>query len=69
MAITDQLNSNYSVPIKTNKPWLIDDDIVISGIAGRFPESDNIDQLAENLLNNVDMVTCDDRRWPLGILI
>lgn len=44
----------------------IDDDIVISGISGRFPESENIDELKENLYNNVDMVTEDDRRWPVG---
>lgn len=44
----------------------IDDDIVISGIGGRFPESDNIDELASNLLNGVDMVTRDGRRWPIG---
>nr|XP_027196308.1 fatty acid synthase-like [Dermatophagoides pteronyssinus] len=44
----------------------IDDDIVISGISGRFPESDNIDELKENLYNHVDMVTEDDRRWPVG---
>lgn len=46
----------------------IDDDIVISGISGRFPESDNIDELKENLYNHVDMVTEDDRRWPVGKL-
>lgn len=45
----------------------IDDDIVISGISGRFPESENIDELKENLYNNVDMVTEDDRRWPVGM--
>ncbi|OTF78648.1 fatty acid synthase-like protein, partial [Euroglyphus maynei] len=43
-----------------------DNDIVISGISGRFPESENIDELKENLYNHVDMVTEDDRRWPVG---
>ena len=41
-------------------------EVVISGIAGRYPESDNVDELRDNLFNNVDMVTCDDRRWPPG---
>ncbi|KAI1292128.1 Fatty acid synthase [Halotydeus destructor] len=43
------------------------EDIVISGISGRFPESDNIDELSDNLFNHVDMVTEDDRRWPKGL--
>lgn len=47
--------------------WEMDDEIVIAGVAGRFPESDNIDELRDNLLNNVDMITEDDRRWPLGL--
>lgn len=42
------------------------EDIVISGISGRFPESDNIDELNDNLFNHVDMVTEDDRRYPIG---
>ena len=42
------------------------EDIVISGISGRYPESDNIDELKDNLYNHVDMVTADDRRWPMG---
>ena len=47
--------------------WEMKDDIVISGISGRFPESDNIDELRDNLYNNVDMVTEDERRWPFGL--
>lgn len=43
------------------------DDIVISGISGRFPESDNLDELKDNLYNHVDMITADDRRWPPGL--
>ncbi|KAI1292130.1 Fatty acid synthase [Halotydeus destructor] len=42
-------------------------DIAIAGISGRFPESDNIDELSDNLFNHVDMVTEDDRRWPKGL--
>lgn len=47
--------------------WDMTEDIVISGISGRFPESDNVDELAENLLNHVDMITEDERRWPIGL--
>lgn len=42
------------------------DEVVISGVAGRFPDSDNVDHLYENLMNKVDLVTDDDRRWKLG---
>ncbi|GAB0087173.1 Fatty acid synthase [Sergentomyia squamirostris] len=40
------------------------DEIVITGFSGRFPESSNIEEFTENLLNGVDMVNDDPRRWP-----
>ncbi|XP_014482327.1 PREDICTED: fatty acid synthase-like [Dinoponera quadriceps] len=40
-----------------------EEEIVISGIAGRFPGSDNIKELQENLLHKVDLGSDDDRRW------
>ncbi|CAF0706992.1 unnamed protein product [Brachionus calyciflorus] len=43
------------------------DDLVISGVSGRYPESENIDEFAQNLYNGVDMVTETDRRWPIGL--
>ncbi len=42
------------------------EEVVISGMSGRFPESDNTDEFAKNLYNKVDMITEDDRRWPTG---
>lgn len=39
------------------------EEIVISGISGVFPESDNVEEFAENLFNKVDLVTDDDRRF------
>ncbi|XP_054155200.1 fatty acid synthase-like [Oppia nitens] len=64
MAIDYELGSgdNYQMP-----EWEMNDDIVISGVAGRYPESDNIDELRDNLYNGVDMITEDDRRWPSGL--
>ena len=38
--------------------------IVISGMSGRFPESDTIDELTKNFYDNIDLITDDDRRWP-----
>ncbi|KAM9817197.1 fatty acid synthase [Neosynchiropus ocellatus] len=43
------------------------DDIVIAGISGRLPESNNLEEFWENLINGVDMVTEDDRRWKPGL--
>ncbi|XP_071781118.1 fatty acid synthase [Centroberyx gerrardi] len=43
------------------------DEIVIAGISGRLPESDNLEEFWENLFNGVDMVTEDDRRWKPGL--
>ncbi|KAH9507034.1 hypothetical protein DERF_011738 [Dermatophagoides farinae] len=45
----------------------IKEDIVISGISGRFPEADNMDEFAQKLFSGEDMVTRDDRRWPVEI--
>ncbi|XP_014204160.1 fatty acid synthase-like [Copidosoma floridanum] len=42
-----------------------EEDIVISGIAGRFPESNNMKQLYHNLMSKNDLITDDDRRWKL----
>ncbi len=42
------------------------EDVVISGVGGRFPESDTVDEFAQNLYNKVDMIVEDDRRWPTG---
>lgn len=42
------------------------EEIVISGIAGRFPNSDNMNQLRENLFNKINLSTEDHERWKLG---
>lgn len=41
-----------------SKPWRAfaaseEDEIMIAGMAGRFPECDNVDELAHNLYNKV----------------
>ena len=45
------------------------EEIVISGISGRYPESDNIAEFADNLLAGRDLLTVDDRRWEPGLII
>lgn len=46
--------------------WFTMDEIVITGISGRLPESNNLEEFWENLINGVDMVTEDNRRWTPG---
>lgn len=42
---------------------LVQEDVVISGIGGYFPESINIEELQKNLLDNKDLV---GTRWRQG---
>ena len=37
----------------------VEDEIVISGMSGRFPESESLDELWENLMSGVDMIKVD----------
>ncbi|XP_031346518.1 fatty acid synthase-like [Photinus pyralis] len=39
------------------------EEIVITGMSGRFPESDDVYQYRSNIYNKVDMITSDNRRW------
>uniref|UniRef100_A0A915L0Z2 Beta-ketoacyl synthase N-terminal domain-containing protein n=1 Tax=Romanomermis culicivorax TaxID=13658 RepID=A0A915L0Z2_ROMCU len=43
--------------------WIDQDEVVISGISCRLPESDNMNEFKDHLVNGDDMVTKDDRRW------
>ncbi|XP_025155072.1 LOW QUALITY PROTEIN: fatty acid synthase-like [Harpegnathos saltator] len=43
----------------------LDEEIVISGIAGRFPNADNMKELQENLFNMIDLGSSDNRRWDI----
>lgn len=41
-------------------------EVVISGMAGVFPESWNLTEFREKLLAGEDMVSDDDSKWPRG---
>ena len=41
-------------------------ELVISGVSGRLPESENVGEFEQHLMNGEDMVTEDDRRWQPG---
>ena len=43
-----------------------DDEIVIAGISGRFPDCDNLKEFWDRLLNGDMLVTRDNRRWDPG---
>ncbi|XP_042639485.1 fatty acid synthase [Orycteropus afer afer] len=43
------------------------EEVVIAGMSGKLPESENLQEFWDNLLNGVDMVTDDDRRWKAGL--
>ncbi|RWS10399.1 hypothetical protein B4U79_10038, partial [Dinothrombium tinctorium] len=41
---------------------------VIAGISGRYPNSDNLEQFWNNLMNGAQMCSVDDTRWPVGFM-
>ena len=54
----------YNIPCCQNRMGVTkgcDDEVVISGMSGRFPESDTVHELWENLNNKVDMISIDGR--------
>lgn len=51
----------------THQPYTnLNDDIVITGISGRLPESSSIEEFKDQLFAGVDLITDDERRWPSG---
>ncbi|CAB3365146.1 Hypothetical predicted protein [Cloeon dipterum] len=48
-------------------PWPPGEEVVISGLSARLPESANIDEFREQLFAGVDLITDDERRWPSGL--
>ncbi|XP_043067726.1 fatty acid synthase isoform X1 [Drosophila bipectinata] len=52
-------NKKYS----RSRPETDGDDIVISGMAGKFPNCSNITEYEFKLYNKIDMVDDDERRW------
>lgn len=43
------------------------EEVVIAGMSGKLPESENLQEFWDNLMGGVDMVTDDDRRWKAGL--
>lgn len=53
-------------PLPEKRQWPMDEDIVISGISGRYPESNSVDEFWEKLLSGVELISSNDLRWPVG---
>jgi fatty acid synthase len=43
------------------------EEVVISGMSGRLPDSNTIREFRDNLFSKTDMVTDDDRKWKLDL--
>lgn len=50
----------------TSPFWRDQEEIVISGVSGRFPRSSNVKEFGDLLLAGEDLITEDDLRWPPG---
>ncbi|EPB72575.1 Beta-ketoacyl synthase protein [Ancylostoma ceylanicum] len=46
--------------------WKEQEEIVISGVSGRFPRCENVNEFGDLLLQGEDLITEDDLRWPPG---
>lgn len=44
-------------------------EVVISGIAGYFPNCNNVEELKETLFSKTNGITIDSRRWIKGMAI
>uniref|UniRef100_A0A913I721 Fatty acid synthase n=1 Tax=Strongyloides stercoralis TaxID=6248 RepID=A0A913I721_STRER len=47
--------------------WRGQDDIVITGVSGRFPKSENMAEFEQHLYAGDDLITEDDLRWTPGL--
>uniref|UniRef100_A0A1B0B9K0 Fatty acid synthase n=1 Tax=Glossina palpalis gambiensis TaxID=67801 RepID=A0A1B0B9K0_9MUSC len=56
-------NGNKDKKFSRVYPATDGDDVVISGMAGKFPNCHNIDEYEYKLYNKIDMIDDDERRW------
>ncbi|CAO1403431.1 unnamed protein product [Diamesa serratosioi] len=61
--LTIKMFSTSNIRAKLRAQTSHNDEVVISGISGRFPNSNNMHEFSDNLYNKVDMVDDDERRW------
>ncbi|XP_053214097.1 fatty acid synthase-like [Panonychus citri] len=49
-----------------HRKWKVKEDVIISGMSGRFPKSESVDEFADNLFNSIDMMTGGNDRFRSG---
>lgn len=59
-------NEEFKIPLKIFNNGDPGEDIVISGIGGRYPDSADVDEFWSKIMSGVELSTIDDRRWPVG---
>lgn len=59
---------NVEVAAESPK-YFEDDDVVISGISGRFPNCDTFEEFKQKLFNGTDILAEGENRWPDGKLL
>lgn len=63
-------NSQFSSPDFDYSRWLSSpepgEEIVISGMSGRLPESNNIEEFKNNIFNKKNLSTPDDKKWKMN---
>ncbi|KJH41745.1 acyl transferase domain protein [Dictyocaulus viviparus] len=64
--VSDNSQSGESMSSNDQPWWKDQEEIVISGVSGRFPRCENVDEFGDLLLQGEDLVTEDDLRWPPG---
>lgn len=43
-------------------------EVVISGISGRFPDCESVEELKQKLFSKTNMISVDNRKWIAGNL-
>lgn len=46
--------------------YYVDDDVVISGMSGRFPHCATVEEFKQKLFNGTDILSEGESRWPEG---
>lgn len=59
-------NEEFKIPVKNFNNGDPGEDIVISGIGGRYPDSMDVNEFWTKIMSGEELSTIDDRRWPVG---
>ncbi|XP_070380763.1 fatty acid synthase-like [Dermacentor albipictus] len=54
------------IGVRATMEIMTKEDIIITGISGRYPQADSLSEFKEKLFAGVDLITDDEARWPRG---